>query len=175
MNKSLSTYLSIAAALVGLGIVAYHFFAPMPSANVRVNARLNEKHKLEQDRDQARSDVTKLRTDSDIHLWKVPTDQIAVSALADVTDLAILHQLKLVSFRPQRIIEDDGVQRVPYLANLQGPFPNVIAFINDLETSEEKLAVNSVQIASADGATSLVSASVGIVGYQEHTKTTTKK
>lgn len=100
-------------------------------------------------------------------VWALPQDQIGPAALAKVTTFAKAHQVKLTSFRPQRVADADGLTQIPFMMTLDGAYPNVVAFVKDIEASDSRLAVNQVQLSSSDGATDKVSASIGLVAYAD--------
>lgn len=100
-------------------------------------------------------------------LWTQAADEIAAATMSKVTSLAQARGLRVVAFRPQRVQEDTGIIRLPYQATLEGPFPQIIGFVQDLETSKFKTIVSTIQIASADGASDKVSSTIGLVAYRE--------
>ena len=55
--------------------------------------------------------------------------------------------------------------QLPFLIGVDGSYPNVVAFVKDIETKGTKLALSQVQLSSSDGTTDKVSASIGVVAY----------
>lgn len=157
----------IAAVVVAGLMLVYYLLTPVQAKGKAVQTKANEERKLTSDINRIRDDITRLRTENEARLWTQAPDQVAASAMARVTTLAASKGLKVIAFRPQRAVEDGSVTRYPYLVSLEGAYPNVVAFVNLMETPSGKLCVNQVQIAASDGASDKVSASVGLVAYRE--------
>lgn len=79
-----------------------------------------------------------------------------------MNQIARKRNLKVASFRPQKPVDEAGLLRLPYLVSLEGTYRDALAFVKELEKPQNRLAVNLVQLASADGETSMVRATVGI-------------
>lgn len=167
MNEKACTAAGIAAVIVAAVILTLHLVFPVPEPKKIDRKRQQQELNLLIDIKDLRDRVTETRTYNDSHLWQQNADKVGASAMALVTKLANNHELKVNAFRPQRVQDDSGLTRLPYLVAVEGRFPSVIAFVQQLETPTTKLAVNTLQIASADGASDQVSASVGIVAYKE--------
>lgn len=155
-----------AVVVAGLLLVA-HFAFPVK----RVGASPAQNTKRDQQYDDSieklRLELTTSRAKNATRLWTQAADEIAAATMAKVTSLAQSRGLRVVAFRPQRIQEDTGIIRLPYQATLEGPFPQIMGFVQDLETSKFKTIVSTIQIASADGASDKVSSTIGLVAYRE--------
>jgi hypothetical protein len=103
-------------------------------------------------------------------VWNMAGDQVGPKALERVSKSCALRQIKLSSFRPQRSFSENGLEGLGFIATIEGTYPAVTAFINDMESSDVKLAVNLVQLASADGSTDTVTANIGLVAYADAKK-----
>lgn len=158
---------AISAVIVMGGLLVLNFAFPVPSLGRVVSKNSAERAKLTKEIEDDRLAVSATRTKNAQRLWVQPADQVAAAAMAKVNEAAVAQSLKVIAFRPQRAQDDDGVTRLPYQVTLEGYFPKVIAFIKTLETPKLKLPVVSVQIASADGASDKVNATIGIVAYRE--------
>ena len=90
-----------------------------------------------------------------------------LSAMSMLEKFARQNNLKIISFRPQRLEEEAGLERMPYQITLEGAFPKVISFVRTVETPATKIAVTNVQIASSDGASDAVTATISLVAYRQ--------
>ncbi len=160
-------YVSGAAVVIMAGVTLAHFLVPIPSLGKVVQAHKNEETKLNASISKLRDDVTTMKVENSKRVWTQPADQVSAAAMSLVTKAAQSRNLKVIAFRPQRTQDDSGVTRLPYLVSLEGSFPNVLQFVKSIENPATKLAVQSVQLASADGASDKVSATVGVVAYRE--------
>lgn len=167
MNERSWNILSIAAVVAAGLILLWHVLAPMPSAGKVVQARANQERQLRETLKSLRARVTETRSSNESRIWTEPADEVGAAAMAYVSSLAQSKGMKVIAFRPQRPEKDVGVMRHPFMVSLEGSFPSIVSFLNSVETGKGKLAVNTVQIAAADGATDKVSASIGVVAYRE--------
>lgn len=161
------TLVGYVAVVVAALMLAAHYFFPVKSAGQVVALRAKEDRDLDADIKRIRDEVTTLRAKNATRLWTQPADEIAAATMAKLTSLAQARNLKVIAFRPQRMQDDGTIMRIPYQATLEGPFPQVISFLKDVETSKFKVIVSTVQIASADGASDKVSSTIGFVAYRE--------
>jgi Tfp pilus assembly protein PilO len=99
--------------------------------------------------------------------WKEKPDLITGNVLSIVRAATAKASVKLISFRPQRTVETTDLLQLPYVLAVDGSFPNVVKFVQSIEESDSKLAVSSFQLASAEGTSDFVTASVGLVAYRD--------
>jgi len=158
----------LVAGFVALGsVAAFDRLVPAPKAGNTSQERSAARKKLaiELDSATARADeVSKLNSS---FTWSMAGDQVGPSALDQVSKSCAQRQIKLSSFRPQRAFVDQSLEGMGFVATLEGTFTSVAAFIKDMESSNSKLAVNMVQLASADGSTDAVTANIGFIAYAE--------
>lgn len=103
-------------------------------------------------------------------IWQEEDQAIGAKALATVSSIAKASGLKLTAFRPQRLSEGKGLAQLPFLVFVEGGYPKVLSFIRKLESPAGKLAINSVQVASSDGASDEVTASIVLVAFRKAQK-----
>lgn len=169
MTFASSSYLSRASllavvALVGLGL--FDWLMPRPQLQGAVTKQRSDIVVLQRDVRDLRGRVESLRAEKDKVLWQVGDDQIGPATLAKVSDVAKKAGVRLTSFRPQRVQEEGDLVRLSFVVAVDGGFPALARFLRDMENSDRRLAVSSVQISAADGATDRVTASVGLIAYR---------
>ncbi|MEQ1823757.1 MAG: hypothetical protein ABL949_14710 [Fimbriimonadaceae bacterium] len=153
------------AAIVMLGTCIYHFIAETPMA--RIQAKKVELSKLQQENSKLFSSVSKLKKANGPRIWATSSETIGPSAMGKLTELARGLGLTLLSFRPQKPEDSGELEKFRYVISLEGSFPRVIEFARKAETPENRIAVDRIQIASKDGATDSVSATIGVVAYRD--------
>ncbi len=99
--------------------------------------------------------------------WTEKPDLITGEVLSIVRNATGKASVKLISFRPQRSVETTDLLQLPYVIAVDGSFPNVVKFVQSIEESDAKLAVSSFQLASAEGTSDFVTASIGLVAYRD--------
>lgn len=97
--------------------------------------------------------------------WGGAAERVSPAILDRLTKIASIKGLKIQSFRPQKIQDAADLEVLAYSLSIEGPFPNVMSFIQLVEKQEKNLAVTLVQVASADGETDEVNASLGIAAF----------
>ncbi|MBC8065800.1 MAG: type 4a pilus biogenesis protein PilO [Chlorobia bacterium] len=151
--------------LVVTGLVM--LFVPAPttagiaSGKIRSQKELDERlAKLEKDKRDAKAMIVS-------QVWKVPIAEVGPKALAFITSFAQRQNVKLLAFRPQKIVEVNGLNQLPFLITIEGPYPGVMKFVKDLEAPALKVGTSLVQVTGSDPSTDTVSATVGIVAYKQ--------
>lgn len=164
-NDKIASTIAILAMLVLAGTLAVMLIVPKPKA--AASQRVFDKNKLDIQIDTKKAEEAAAASKAAIDplLWTGSPAEIAPRALSTVTALSATHKLKLVAFRPQRSNDADTVTVLPFSIALEGSFPDVAQMVTDLETPDTKLAVNQIQIASADGDTDKITATIGVVAY----------
>lgn len=157
----------VAAMIVLVFLAGYNFLSPQPAPAQAVAKRQAEVRKLETELETFRNDVTKDRKLNQSRLWTQSGDQLGAEAMKIITGLAQANRLKVVAFRPQRSQTEGELTRYGYLAALDGSFPAVMGFLSSLESQAKRLALSSIQISSADGASDRVTASVSVVAFRQ--------
>lgn len=171
MNRSLKPETIWTLALVGVGLLFIASlglaFMPKPTTSgVEASKRKQLKTVLASIAN-ARTKQAQIETATARRLWNEDAQTIGARALATVSATAKASGLKLTAFRPQRQIDSKGLTQLPYLVFAEGPYPKVLGFVARLESPAVKLAINSVQIASSDGASDRVRTSITVVAFKK--------
>ncbi len=155
----------MAGAVVVLAITLGFMLMSKPRAIGSTLSRNREERKIKTETAQAEAAWKKSTAAALPRLWSGTPDQVAPAAMSTVSALVRRHNLRLVAFRPQRAAEGFELAQVPFLISLEGPFPAVTGFVRDLDSQGSRLAVNLVQVASADPTSDRVNATVGAVAF----------
>jgi len=156
---------AFAAIVALLFVVLYHFLAPMPGQSgpgqQKTVAEFDEERRKKLEANEAAQDTVAQMT------WQTSRDEITPSAMAWVSRQGQANFVDIKAFRPQRTIEADGLDQLNYLVTAEGPFPNVMRFIDAFESEGSLLAIKVVQLSSMNGTDDTVRATIGLVAYQE--------
>jgi len=99
-------------------------------------------------------------------LWTGDPETVSTSVLGSLTNQANSLSLKVGAFRPQRIVQVDGLTELPFSVQITGPYTRVRKVLATYDTATSKVAIRSVQIASsAQSSTYDVTATVQISAY----------
>lgn len=160
----------IVAGAAMVATLAYDRFVPQPTQQMSPTARneniskINREKHDAMDREMAELDYVKSKT------WTVDVEQIGPKVLSIATDVAKGHGLTVTAFRPQRTVEDGKLLRVPFLATIDGSYPQVAAFLRSMEDSSGNVAITMVQLSSSDGVSDQVTATIGLMVLKEPVK-----
>lgn len=153
--------LSAVVALVAVAV--YDNVAPMPQPE----APKKTVAELEAEKEHAKARVDESRTRVRQLTWQVSQDEVGPTAMAWVSEVARRNAVEIKAFRPQRSVDEEGLVQLNYLVTAEGPFLSVMRLIKGFEAEDSLLAVRAVQMASLDGASDTVRATIALVAYKE--------
>ncbi len=157
----------LCSIFIMLGTLIYGLAVKVPTSLTLTKGRMASKKKLEHDIKTAKADSVTLAQQVKTRLWTEKPDAITAKILGKVTLLAKQYSLGVTAFRPQKQQILDGVTELPYNIIVTGSFPSVQKVARELESSSARLALRSLQFASADSATSSVSATLNVSAFVE--------
>ena len=167
--------LLIGAMLVLFGLLLFDLMVPVPKAPQRVQARKEDDLLIQKETKKVRDDYAHARAAIDVRVWQATPDAIGSQTLDLATNAAKRFGLALSGFRPQKPTDEGELTRLTYVMTLEGPYPGLQAMVQDLETPGRRLSVHMVQVASADDASDLVNATIGISAFIEKQKPKSKE
>ncbi len=156
---------AISAVVALVAIAAYDVIAPAPGSEGFVTKK--SESELKSDKARAMANLAESEQTVNSLTWQVSRDEVGPSAMAWVSQRARQNNVEVSAFRPQRTVDADGLQQLNYLVTAEGSYPNVMKFIKVFEGSDSLLAVRALQVASIDGASDTVRATISLVAYQE--------
>lgn len=151
-------------------VVAYEWVAPKPRPTLTTRAKTERLVALDKEVDAIEVRLKKFEADRARLVNPGTPESVTASLLNRVTLAAQTDGIKLVAFRPQRAETVHNLQSLPYLVIVEGPYPNVLRFVRSLEAHEARVAIRTLQISAADGASDRVNGSLGIVAFAETSK-----
>lgn len=154
---------AIAAVLALVAIGVYDFVVPKAS----VDANTKTLKELTKDRRVKEEEHGQTREKVDSLTWQVGRDEIGPRAMAWVSRAASANFVTVSAFRPQRTTEAGSLDQLNYMVTAEGSFLNVMRLIDALESPDSLMAVRSVQVASMNGASDTVRATLGLVAFKE--------
>jgi Tfp pilus assembly protein PilO len=171
ISPLMAANLAAAAAIAVItGVLALILFAPQPSTAQLDSQRRAEERKIVSETLAARTEADRLDAEIAAKVWPLPTQEVGPAALARATEFAGRRNVKLSAFRPQRQQEVDGLSMLPFSMVVEGRYPQVLEFVQELENPASRLSVVLVQVAGADGATDTVTATIGVAAFVRQVK-----
>ena len=157
--------LILLSLLILLGSLAVMLFVPKPSTAGLARGKEMSRKKLESEIAQAKERTKEATAAAKARLWQGTPDAVTASVLAQLTGEANRRRLQIGAFRPQKPNAVAGLTELPFSVLISGPYPAIRAFAATLDGAGSKTALRSLQIAGADGASSQVTATLGISAY----------
>lgn len=157
------------------GAAIYDRLVPVPRLDITPQARKARQDKVILEVETLSKQASEAKLQLSARIWKDDPESIGPAAMDSITRSAKSHGLVVGSFRPQKPVDEAPLTRYPYVVSVDGTYLSVLSFVRDLEKPENKIVVNSVQIASADGASSAVTATISIWAFTESTTPTKPK
>lgn len=159
--------LLIVSMVAMVGAFAYDRIVPQPKFEMKGRAIAEQENRL---REQVNALYAEAKT-SDRYLgeriWGEQSELIGPASMGKATEIAARLKVRLVSFRPQKAIQEGRLIRYPFVISLEAPYPQAVAFVRELEDPSLKLVVQSVQLSASDGASSTVNGLVSVWALQE--------
>lgn len=150
-------------AILGAGIA---ILFPKEAITTPLGVRKSKEAELRKTASAAKARAEAVEAEISKVLWTESNEQIEAKALAIVDRIAKTHGVRISGFRPQKPMTEQGLTRVPFLVSVEGTFPAVCNLARNLGTRENRLAVNILQVASADAASDRVNATIGILAFR---------
>jgi hypothetical protein len=97
--------------------------------------------------------------------WKEGSAMIGAAVLNSLSKAADSCHVQLGGFRSDKAASSALLQQVPFVAVVDGAFPDVMAFVQKVEAPSSKLALNLLQVTSSDAKAGSVTATLGIVAF----------
>ncbi len=165
LNSKHLNWGAISAVVVLVLIAAYDLIVPPPGTE-RIVTRKSESQ-LKADKENAMMELAESEQTVNSLTWQVSRDEVGPNAMAWVSQRARQNNVEVSAFRPQRTVDAEGLHQLNYLVTAEGPYPSVMRFIKEFEGPGSLLAIKALQVASIDGASDTVRATISLVAYQE--------
>jgi hypothetical protein len=143
----------------------YALFVPAPGAAGVASARVGSRRKIQEEIVSVRARTKRIEAAIQPRLWRGDAEIVTAIVLEQLTGEANRRKVKLSAFRPQRPQTLEGMTELPFSVHLSGPYPAVRAIMAALDAAGSRLALRSVQVASSDGASNAVTATLGLSAY----------
>ena len=165
----IAMWLGILGMIAGVAIL---FLFPKPTVQSVLTAKKHRETDIKIKAEQASKDFATAKTKVDAQTWTGNAEEVGPGSLAAMNTLATKYKVKLSGFRPERTSQAGGLDLLPYSVTATGGFMDVLNFAKAIENPTNKLAVDSLQIASSEASSDQVIANIGLTAYRvsEETK-----
>jgi hypothetical protein len=103
----------------------------------------------------------------DNRTWDQSLDNLGSTVLGNLTRLAEKHKLQLSNFRTERPSGLANLSEAPFVLVVDGAFPDVLTFVQSVESPGNKLAVSLLQLSASDAVPGNVTATMGLSGFRK--------
>ncbi|MBS1708173.1 MAG: type 4a pilus biogenesis protein PilO [Armatimonadetes bacterium] len=155
----------IAVVVAIVGVIVFDRVAPKPRLKDTITKLDKSRRELMQKTAAGKLKLETATKGVEQYTWQKPVTEVGPAVLDKINLSAMEKGVKVTTFRPQRVQAADPLKVAEFTVSIQGQFLQVVAFVNSLEAPESKLVVSSAQISSTDAATSLTSASIGLMAF----------
>ena len=147
------------------GTLLYMLLVPKPSAAGSTALSARSRRRLNSDIVATKKGNREAEAAVRPRLWHSDPQSVTATALAQMTDLAGKHLVKLTAFRPARSQEFDSITELRFEAQLSGPYAGIHAVMAALDARGSKVVLRGVQIASSQEAGNGVTATLGLSAF----------
>lgn len=169
-DEMLPSVLILLSVLILAATLIYMVAVPPPTAAGVVKGRTLSRMKVEEDIAKAKTRSAEIEQMIRPRLWRGNPEAVTASVLAEMTNQANRRALKLTAFRPQRVQTLEGMTELPFSVQVSGPYAAIRSVLSSLDAPGSRLAIRSIQVASADAASSAVTATIGVSAYIDDPK-----
>ncbi len=164
-NEQTWTVVGVLALVAMIGIFVYDSVVPRPSV-LRERAKQGAQERdliraTAEKRDQFQNAKQVVARTS----WSGSAERVTPAILERLTKIASTKGLQIQSFRPQKVTQAADLDVLAFNVALEGPFLQVMGFIQLLEKQEKNLTITLVQLASADGESDVVNITIGVSAF----------
>lgn len=99
-------------------------------------------------------------------VWSGDSVTVTAGILGQLASEASAHSLQLDSFRPEKELDLIGFSDMEYTVQFSGPYPEVKELLVKLDKGDDRIAVESAQVASSQLSTDEVTATLRISAYR---------
>jgi Tfp pilus assembly protein PilO len=169
LGHNIGTYnvLCGAALLILVGMAAADYLLPLPKPKNVKDRYERELKELNGEILASRQQFTTAKTALEKRIWKGEEDQASPEILADLNDLAVAGGVRIVSFRPQKAQVNRSLRQLGFVMVAEGSFGQVMSMVRQMEGTMTRTAIHQIQIASSDGGSDRVTATIGLAAYVE--------
>lgn len=158
------------AILGALGVLVltglFMLFVPAPTTEGIAAGKIRSQRELDERVDKLKADKKLTSAKIASQVWTEPIAEIGPTALESITAFARTQKLTLLGFRPQKTLDVNGLTQLPFLISVEGPYPNIMKFVRQLEASDLRMGTSLVQVSANDPNSDLVNATIGVVAYK---------
>lgn len=164
-DEALPSALILAAIVTLAATFAYMILVPKPTVAGVAKGRQRSVRQIEEQIEQAKTRSKESEALAATRVWDGNQDEVLAQVLAQLTVRAQRSKVTMAAFRPQKPLPLTGVTELPCSVQVSGPYETVLAFLGTLDEPSSRVALRSVSVASSDGATSAVTATLGVSVY----------
>ncbi len=163
MGVKIATWLGVIGILAGIALL---LLLPKPSARDAFLKQKEQEKQIQSDADRSQTDFAAAKAKVVAETWNGGAETVGPGALAVMNTLATKNRVQLSGFRPERTSQTAGLDFLPYSVTATGAYLDVLSFVKAIENPQNKLAVDSLQIASSEANTDQVIATIGLTAYR---------
>ena len=155
------------AGVIGIVIgAAFILFVPKPTTASVFAMKKKQEATIQSQADRAQSEFKDSQKEVVARTWSGGAEDVGPGALNEMNALATKYKVKLSGFRPERPTQDSGLDFLPFSVTATGAYLDLLNFVKAIENPDNKLAVDSLQIASSEANSDQVIGTIGITAYQ---------
>jgi len=162
MGVRIATWLGVIGILVGIALL---LLMPKPTAKDALVKQREQERNIQANAARTEKDFEVAKAKVASETWSGGTQGVGPGALAAINKLATKYRVQLSGFRPERPSQASGLDLLPYSVTATGAFLDVLNFVKAIENPDNKLAVDSLQIASSEANSDQVIATIGLNAY----------
>jgi Tfp pilus assembly protein PilO len=166
--KPLALWNAVLAVSVSAAVLSFLAWValPAPRPKLKTSARIARERQIRKETAAVEARLSEAKQTLDAVAWEGDADRVQSQSMAKASEIARQAKVTLNAFRPQKPSDQGGLERIPFVINLDGTYLGVLEFLRRLETPGNRLSVNLVQLTSAEGNSDEVTATIVVFAFR---------
>lgn len=177
-KQQLKTWNSVIVGMMILmvGVIIAELIIPKPTLESKSRENMTKQRDLRFANDATEKRVNEIEAEVSKLCYTGNVETVTPKILAQVNQIAAANKIEVKSFRPQKPLDFDGLQRLPFTVLASGKYSQIVSFVRQIDEQSTLFSVYLLQVSASDGETDMVSATIGMAAFiqPESEKASTK-
>lgn len=153
--------LSTVAALVGLVVL----FSGRQSASRAVPSNYGSVFNVQESTRAAQKTAEETTSAVQRREWRESAETLGSSVLASLSTMAEKRHVEVASFRTEKVVEVAHLRETPFVAVVEGGYPDVAKLVEDLEDPKVRLALNTIEVTGSESESGQVRTTLSLIAF----------
>lgn len=155
----------IVVMVLMVAVIGAELIVPKPSLNKISQDNIKKQRDLRFSNNETEMKINSINADINKLVYQGNVETVTPKILAQVNQIASANKVDVKSFRPQKPLEFESLQRLPFTVLTSGKFSQVVSFVRQIDEQSTLFSVTLLQVSASDGETDNVTATIGMSAF----------